>query len=306
MRTRDPRLENHGERTVTAARTVALTALALGAACASPGSIGRVDQLARATGARTVLLEEHFSLYSPYDLLRTREYVELVETQRAAVFELFGVQSEEPLVLWLRLDERMGVHASITDDRMRIESVSLETHDGILGEAGDGVVVVRVAPLDVIPLPDGRTITGTFGAGMYEDTLRHELAHVAAALLGLRERAWLAEGLAHVVEWIPIEDGHLRLDPPPEALKRAARLPPETRSLEDLLDWKQHFPPSDDDGAKRILACSLTAFLVAREGVPFREALLRVAALDERRILALQGDWSEWLDAIAKASSTVP
>src|SRR6185503_16411208 len=151
MRTRDPRLENHGERTVTAARTVALTALALGAACASPGSIGRVDQLARATGARTVLLEEHFSLYSPYDLLRTREYVELVETQRAAVFELFGVQSEEPLVLWLRLDERMGVHASITDDRMRIESVSLETHDGILGEAGDGVVVVRVAPLDVIP-----------------------------------------------------------------------------------------------------------------------------------------------------------
>ena len=271
------------------------------AACVSSSSLERVDELARATGARTILLEEHVSLYSPYDLLRTRGYLERVEAERAAVFELFGVESEQPIKVWLRVDPELGVHASIEGDRMRIESVSFETHDGILGEADRGVVVIRVAPLDVVSLPDGRTITGTFDVSMYADTIRHELAHVAAYLLGVGGHGWLQEGLAHVVQWIPVENGRLRMDPLPEELKVAAGMPAEVRSVDSLLAWEQSFPPTDEDRAARLLAFSFLAFLIEREGAPFREAVLRIAALDETRVRVFQDAWSDWLDGIAGA-----
>jgi hypothetical protein len=291
-----------GSTAVRVSRFLALLFLGCPAACATSIPLGRVDQLARATGARTILLEQQFALYSPYDLIRTRAYLERIETGRAEVFGLFEVESEQPLTVWLRVDPELGVHASVEGDRMRIESVSMETHDGVLGEAEGSVVVIRVAPLDVVTLSDGRTITGTFDVSMYDGTIRHELAHAAAFLLGVYGKGWLKEGLAHVVEWIPIEGGRLKLDPVPEELRRAAGLPAELRSLDRLLAWEQALPPTDDDRAARLLACSLVAFLLEWERAPrFRDGILHIAALDDARILALQDDWSTWLDGFASA-----
>ena len=279
-----------------------LPALAALGACTRRYTLPEFDALARTTSARTILLEERVSLYSPYDWARTRSYLEVIEKERAAVFELFGVESEEPTVVWLRVDPKLGVQVAVEGELLRIESVSMETHDGILGHADGSVVEIRVAPLDEVQLPGGRTITGTFDVSMYADTIRHELAHAAAFQRGLHGRGWLEEGLAHAVAWLPIEGGRLRMEPPPERLRVAAALPRELRSIANLLAWEQHFPPTDEDRASRLLAFSLVAFLLEREASPFRERVVRIAAFDEDRLLALQDAWSEWLDGITHAS----
>jgi hypothetical protein len=160
-------------------------------------------------------------------------------------------------------------------------------------------MVIEVAARKVMTLADGSPLVNLLGATMYKDTIRHELTHLATNLLGLRGDDWLREGIAHAVEWIPIEDGRFDLDPVPESLHKAASLR-EHGDLARILAWKQSFPPIERDRLARALAHSLVIFLIEREGAPsLREGLLRVAAYPPARIHAQEADWSTWLDGLA-------
>lgn len=277
---------------------LAASLAALGA-CTREYTLREFDAIARTAPVRTIVLEQRFSLYSPYDLLGTREYVPLITAQQAEVFALFGVAAETPLPILLQTNEGLGADFTLEGDRMSINSISMQPHGGVLGRAGEDAVVIEVAPAQTMRREDGTEIKGYLGASMYTSTIRHELAHIAANLLGIGGGSWLREGIAHAVEWLPAEGERLRADSPPEQLKVLARLPREQRSIAALLDWEQRLPPTDDDGVARLLAFSFAAFLLERETGPFREGALRIAALDEEHLLALEDAWSEWLDAIA-------
>ncbi len=154
----------------------ALAASAVLPACTANPSLPEFDSLARTAGARTIVLEEGFSLYSPYDVITTREYVPLIAQQRAEVFALLGVESPSPIVVHLREDEGIGADLSVMGDEVRVGGLSMAPDDGILGWAGEELVV-RVAPARLLTFADGREITSVLGASMYKDTLRHELTH---------------------------------------------------------------------------------------------------------------------------------
>src|SRR5262249_31327836 len=92
-----------------------LAAALLLSACASKSELDDFDRLARTTHQQTIVLDEKLSLYSPYGPFITNEYLTEVEKQRDAVFALFDVRNDEPLLVWLALDEGMGVDESLED-----------------------------------------------------------------------------------------------------------------------------------------------------------------------------------------------
>lgn len=273
--------------------------------CATGPSMNELDARVRESGAKTIVLGERLSLYSPYDLIRTRQYLELIEKQREEVFALFGVENERPLVVQLHPNESLGVQFSVEGDRIGVKSISEVTDERVNGQATIDLVIVEVDPIQVLHLGDGRALPGAFEASMYADTIRHELTHVATTLLGSSLNNWLSEGVAHAVELIPIENGRFGLDPVPEVLSETAKLPHESRSLEALLDWRQGFPVTSEDVSARRLALSLVLFALERDGAPtLREGVLRLATRDRREFLALAAEWSAWLDRCADPPAT--
>jgi len=89
-------------------RRLSLPLSVLLGACATSPSASEFDARVRESGAQTIVLGEKLSLYSPYDLVRTRLYLELIEKQRDEVFALFGVENERPLVIELHPNESLG------------------------------------------------------------------------------------------------------------------------------------------------------------------------------------------------------
>jgi hypothetical protein len=87
--------------------------------------------------------------------------------------------------------------------------------------------------------------------GAREAPIRHELVHVATGRLGIDGGTWLSEGIAHAVAEIPIAEERFVVDPAPEALIRAARLPKQERDFARLLAWRQSFPGTSADGHAR-------------------------------------------------------
>ena len=268
--------------------------------CTTHYSLRVLDDVARTSGARTIVLQEKLSIYSPEETFYAQDYVTLIEKQRQEVLGLFGVDNESPIIVQLRQNEGMGMDATIEGNTIRFNRLRMSPDGGILGSARKDVIVVEVAPRTVLKLADGSPFVGVLGASMYKDTIRHELAHVATNLLGVRGGDWLREGIAHAVEWIPIEDGRFVLDPVPESLRGAAGFPRGPGVLDELLAWTQSFPPADRDPSVRLLAHTLVVYLIEREGAPsLRDGLLRVAAYPPARIRAVEADWMTWLDGLA-------
>jgi hypothetical protein len=276
-----------------------LASLALLPACKPHYSLPEFDALARTAPVRTIVLEEGFSLYSPYDVQATREYVTLVATQKAEVFGLLEVESAEPLVVHLSETEELGASFSVVGDRLQLERLSSDPHDGFLGWAGEELVV-RVAPARKLRREDGSELTGLPAASMYRDTLRHELAHLATRLAGIRGTAWLNEGIAHALEWIPVEAGRFVLDPLPPPLDRVTELERAPGELAELLAWEQGYPATDVDRRARLVGLALVLFLHEREAAPsLAEGLRRIAALAPQSILALEPEWRAWVADLA-------
>lgn len=270
------------------------------AACRTTLTLVEFDDLARTNAARTIVLEPDISLYSPYDLVRTRAYLEVLRAQRDEVFALFGVARERPLVVQLRPNPSLGVELSLQDGGVRVDGFSDVTSERIGGQATLDLVIIEVDPERVLELPDGRSLPGAFEPSMYADTIRHELTHVATWLLGIKRSDWLSEGIAHAVDSIPLENGRFDLDPVPETLRETARLPHDAQALERMLAWRQGFPVTDADVTARRLATSLVVFVLERDGSPdLRQGLLGLSAMDRPAILALHSEWSAWLDRLA-------
>lgn len=270
------------------------------AACASSLELQDLDRLARATEARTVLLEEDLSLYSPYDLVGTRGHLEQIRAQRAEVFELFGLEPGAPLLVWLRPDPGMRLEMSVEGNELRIEGLHFEPADKIFGRAAGNEIILQVDPLQVLQLEDGRALSGNLDPRMYRSTLRHELTHIAMERLDVRGGSWLSEGLAHVVERIPIAEGRLRLEQATQALREAAAVPRELRSVEQLLAWEHAYPPTDLDRVARQLSFSFVAFALERQAAPtFSARVQLLARAAPASLRALEPEWSAWLDLFA-------
>ncbi len=285
-------------------RRLAPALSALLAACAASWTLEEFDALARTHSARTIVLAEDLSLYSPYDPQRTHEYVELFRAQRAEVFALLEVEGAAPTLVELEPNEGLGASVTVEGNGIRVHGLSTEPHGGLLGYAPGNRVVLAVDPPQTIELADGRRISGGMAASMFASTIRHELAHVAVFLRGIEDGGWLHEGVAHAVELAQVADGRLLLEPPPEQLTWAARIPREQRSLATLADWRQTLPPTDDDRRARLLAFSLTLFLLERDGAPLAEALPRLATIGRHELAALEPEWSAWLERFAPPPAT--
>jgi len=279
----------------------ALAALGLAAlaSCTIRYSLREFDDLARSGGAKTILLDHDLSIYSPYDLATTREYQTLIEEQRDDVFSLFDVGDDVPVIVHLRPNEGMEVDAEIAGDDVRTKGFRVAPQGVLLGMASENVLVIEVSPPKVTESADGRSVAQMLAPSTYRETIRHELTHVATNLIGVRGQDWLREGIAHAVEWLPIEDGHFDVEPVPDILRRGAVYARERPKLEPLLEWRQSIPPADQDSTMRVLAFTLVTFLIEHErpaGVG--EALERVARLDDDDIRALQPEWSAWLEGL--------
>ena len=271
-------------------------ASALLPACAAHYSLTEFDAVARRGAARTIVLEEGLSLYSPYDAPRTRLFLLVVQQERDEVFALFGVTRARPLVVELHLDESLG--------RQPDGTLALVPAGRVSGQATIDHVVIEVDPQHVLDLGDGRELKGGADPSMYADTLRHELTHVALYMLGLELDDWLDEGVAHLVGLVPIEEGRLDLEPARGLLRAVAALPRDRRDLEALLAWRQGSPTTDVDVEMRRLALSLVLFALEREGAPdLRTGVLRLAQRDRRELLALEDEWSRWLAGFGRASA---
>src|SRR5688572_11029444 len=103
---------------------------ALLGACTRHYTLREFDAIARTAPARTIVLEPRFSLYSPYDVIATREYVPLIAAQQAEVFALFGVTEETPLPILLQPNEGLGMDVTIEGDQLRLNGISMEPHGG--------------------------------------------------------------------------------------------------------------------------------------------------------------------------------
>jgi hypothetical protein len=291
-------------RNAAAFAALAGTCAAL-AGCLVSYDLPEFDELARTSHYRTILLEEDYSLYSPFDGIATRDYAQLVVRHRAELLELFGIESAPPTLVELRPTEGIGVDVEAEGNGLRILAASTEPHDGVLGWAPGNHVVIAVDAPQKVRLADGREIEGAWNASTFESTIRHELAHAAVFLSGVEDGGWLHEGMAHAVQWLPVEDGRFRLEPRPEQLAWASASPREARSLERLVAWRQSLPPTDGDVEVRLLAFSLVAFWFEREGSPrVRDGFPRLAALGRAEIVALEPEWSAWLDALAAAQAS--
>ncbi len=283
-----------------AQRRAAAGLLAL-AACAPGLTLERLDELARASGARTVVLDDDLSLWSPLDAQETAPHLEQVRAAREDVFGLFGLEPGRPLRVWLRPDPGIRIDGVLEGDRYRFADLALEPRHGVLGAAsGADEIVVSVGLPQVTQLADGRSMQGVLGASFYRRTVRHELAHVALSRLGIPgRRSWLHEGIAHLVERAIPAGEERRLVPAAAELRAAAALPEARRSLAWLFAWHQVLPPREEDVQARVAASAFVAFALERQaGATPRERLLALARASERDLIALEPDWNDWLDAL--------
>lgn len=274
----------------------ALVAASVLPACTVHYSLVEFDAAARRGAARTIVLEDGLSLYSPYGAERTRLFLLVVKEQRDEVFALFGVTRERPLLVELRLNESLG--------RRPDGTLSLVPDERVSGRATIDHVSVEVDPQHVLELGEGRELTGGADPSMYAGTLRHELAHVALGMLGLELDGWRAEGLAHAVELVPIEPGRLDLGPVRGLLVEIAALPREQRDVQALLAWRQGSRTTDADVSMRRLALALVLFLLERDGAPdLRTGVQQLMERDGRDLVALEEEWSRWLDGFGHSSA---
>jgi hypothetical protein len=285
------------------ARCFAALALGLGTgACRSAIGLRDVDRMNRSVKARTVMLEPHLSLYSPYRVIPTRDFLELVVEEEARVAAWFELERIEDLVVWLEPTPGLRPEIVIDGNSARVEPARTPPPH-VLGYAGGPVVIIRVQPPSFHVRADGQTIEGSWAPSGYRETVRHELAHAATSAAGIRGDPWLLEGLAHLLEFAKVDGNELRIDWRSPKLLSVAGLPRERRDLRRVLDYREdarrllageHVGESDT----RLVAASFVAFLLERDpGESSRDRLLAIMGLSRAELLALEPEWQASLAA---------
>jgi hypothetical protein len=282
-------------------RVLAPLGLALLAGCASSLELADLDRLERSIDARTVALEADYTLWSPFALEQTRTWVDMVDEELAASRALFGTRHEGRLLLALVPVEGLGPQVEVGAGQVAVAPQRAHPLHGLAGAAGGAEVVVYVTPDRVLQGPSGPLVAHR-AAGDYRGTLRHELAHVHADVVGLEGPKWLSEGVADLVESYVLEEGRL-VDRGPEAssLLRAGALRGEQLGVARLLDWREdgiRIAAGEEqvDEASRILCGLFMRFLVDRQPPgSLVERLAGVQALSRAELEELEPAWRGWL-----------
>ena len=297
--------------TRTLRRTLA-PALLAAAACraapeAAPGEASDLVELRErelALGARTVVHEERYSLYSPFSAVGTLAYRNLADEEVRRVSALFEVEPAEAIPI--RLVPKQGVRGRIEGVEGGIRVVAAGPHPmhGLGGWNRSGVVEVFVEPPAYLTRKDGTRIEGQYDAESFRGTLRHELAHACAAQAGLlRGEAWFDEGLAHFVEFSTADDSGLRVDLRSPDEPRVRDLPRDERRVGAALALGEDVPGIASGEARpdvegRRVALGFFGFLYGRRGEPaFLERVRAIAAMSREELLAQEEPWQRSLEA---------
>lgn len=264
------------------------------AGCAASPELEELDRAQRALDARTIALEEHFTLWSPFDFYATHSWIEVVSEELVAVEGLFGEPADERV--YVKLTPVDGLDAKGAPGCVRAREASArEEHplNGVAGQTlGNSVNLFVASPEAGVP-EDPRG---------HRSTLRHELAHAFSSRAGLDGPDWFREGLAQYVESLRLDGGVLRDDGAPVlTLVRARRLPLEMRALERLLAWEEDgrrilAGEEEVDFVSRTLCGLFVRFLLeTREGEGLAERLRSVSRLSVDDLLAEEEAWQSWL-----------
>lgn len=257
-----------------------------------------------ALGARTIVHEERFSLYSPFSGVGTLAYRNLADEEVRRVSALFELEPADAIPI--RLVPKQGMRGRVEGVEGRIRVVDAGPHPihGLSGWNRSGVVEVFVEPPAYLTRKDGTRIEGQYDAESFRGTLRHELAHACASLSGLlRGEAWFDEGLAHFVEFSEADGALLRVEQRSSEEPRVRDLPRDERRLElalglgeDTLGIASGDARPDVEG--RRVALGFFGFLYSRRPEPGFVARVRaIAAMSREELLAQEEPWQRSLEA---------
>ena len=261
------------------------------AACAGADHVD-LDRLARASGARTVVVEDDFTLFSHYDSSSTVRFVEVVQEEYDATARLFERSVDEELLVHM---VPMPGSRIFEENGKEMLEINLETTNGIWGFT-DSRRTILVYLYPDLERPNGTTIQAVQDEGRYRGVLRHELTHVILERLVDDPPLWLNEGMAHLIERMELQLGDLQF---PEQMQFGLHLP--VPPLEELLAWTErpariHSGEEEGRPEMRSMARAFVAFLLARQGaIPFPHAVQKVASMSRPDLLGLEEEWRDWL-----------
>lgn len=292
------------------ARTISASALApLVAALASCGSLSlsEFDVTARTAEARTVVYEPEFSLYSPFDVFETRDWLKLVDVELPAVaraLELDLVEQRRragPVIVYLKPIPGMRPKIVQEGDTITLNPIGSHPLHGVEGMALDQVARVFVEPAVVSKNGEGNPVRAVWGASGYRTTLRHELAHVLAHAAGIEGDAWFNEGVATLLEYAQVEGSVLAIDP--ASLRVGRQCARSANSLSEVL-----LETEDVEGifSGRVAArgewrpqlLAFFTFLLEREtarGGTLRSTIDGAQRTSRARLLELEPEFRAWL-----------
>ncbi len=267
---------------------VAALVLCLSSSCVSL-SLDELDVLNRSLDIETVVIQDRFSLYSPFDHEQTAPWLELVGEELGLVSELLQLEDANPIAVllepvadWMPAAQADGGGA---------------TPRGLLGWAQGDTVVVRVTPVPTMRIASvGSGVVDT--VSQYRDTLRHEIAHAFLRQLELSDERWFSEGVAEFVEALAIGPSGLELGPTPSLFSHLASLPRSERSMKRLLSWSDEDPDAEVQPPDRGLAFSLIHYALEPHPVEDWVSELRLLSDASRTdLLARESGWHAWLEA---------
>lgn len=284
--------------------------VALAAGCRIAVDLAEYDRMQGELGVRSVLRGKGFTLWSPQDWVSSKEWFLLLEQEIPAAQRALGLAADACPHVQVLLREVEGMQ--VFDVTAQGGGVSFARSDaphplhGVAGWAGEGQVVIPIAPARVIVLEDGREVSGVMAAGHYRSVVRHELAHVFLGGRGLPEEDWFSEGAADLLEGLELVEGVLvDAGAPREALDRLEGLNLLDRPLLDLLEWRED-PVAVVEGRQPVneAARSLCGLYVrwslglsgdgsAAGGL--LEGLTRLAGRSRAEHLAGEARWHAWL-----------
>jgi hypothetical protein len=274
---------------------------ALCAGCVSRLDLTDLDRLERSLEARTVALEEHYTLWSPFATAQTQAWIRMIDEELAAACELFGTRPAERLMIGLVPVEGLGFQFSAEDGKVTVAWQREHPLHGVAGMSGGGRILVYVTPDQEVDAGEGPVIAHR-GADDYRGTLRHELAHVLSVASGLTGPPWFYEGLADLVQSHQLEEGRL-VDRGPSFEDRlmAIATPADAWGLKRLLDWREDGAQiaagkEAVDKVSRALCGWFVRFLFERDPRGTLHQSARAAAsLSRSELLALEPQWRNWL-----------
>jgi hypothetical protein len=230
--------------------------------------------------AVTVVREEGFTLFSPYDAATTSVYATILREETERVLRVLDIAA--PAAVRIHL-------VPVPEEDGASDPWESASHDGFAGGAFEsGFAFVYVAA----GTPTAAAVRAEFGRA----ALRHELAHLHARGAGLGQRTWFNEGLASEIESMR-EDG-------PELRARAftpafleARNSAVAGAVAELVRWQRGDELSDTARAQRYHQSQALFHFLAERAPPgsLRERAAAVHALDEAQILAVEPEWLAWL-----------